>query len=129
MTKKKSSTNGTNKSFIDLIRDEVETTGRTLNKWTGEIGGETVDMYAAPLTPLDIEKVTNKYDNLESIPAMTFLVCLKAVDEEGRRLFPVASGAYKVVSQLPLSILSDIINALIGDDISAEVDVDSAEKN
>lgn len=74
--------------FSALIREEVASGKRS--QWNGTLGGQTVTLYAKPLTPADNAKVLRKYPNFNvsmDLGGMAMYIALKAEDEDGNLAF------------------------------------------
>lgn len=114
-----------------LLSQEAAKHKESLNEWEGEIGGEKVKLFATPISAYDTKIVNGKFPNFEQNPsaaAMVYLICHKAVDEDGKKVFNKDKHA-PVMERLPLSVTADIASSLFGDDIDVEVDHEEMEKN
>ena len=101
-------------------------------EWTGLIGGEEVTLYARPLSPADETRITKKFPNFMQNPGtagMAYAIALKAVDEEGNRVFSPGKHL-TLLNRLKMELIADIFGGLFGDQVEEyNDDGETAKKN
>lgn len=119
-------------NISDLLKAEIASQNEDTREWTGKIGGEEVTLYATPISPYDTKVVTGKFPNFEMSPsaaAMCYLICHKATDKDGNKVFNKDKDA-RYMERLPMEFTSEISQALFGDDFEeGDLDLDKLEKN
>jgi hypothetical protein len=76
--------------FSEALRSEVSSYADSV--WTGELGGQTVTILAAPLTPKDMAAVRRSHPDFQVNPSLTGmieLIIMKAKDEAGDKAFDI----------------------------------------
>lgn len=115
-------------NIYELLKGEIAGNAQQKASWTGMINGQQVTFYASPLTPADMEMVNRHHPGFEHQPSQAGfarLLCLKAVDENGRAVFAMGRD-FPLVSRLKSQKLMEIVNGLFGDDFPAEADLSDA---
>lgn len=108
-----------------LLNAEIRDTFDDKSEWVGTIGGTPITLRSSPITPFDMEMVGKKYPGFESSPTQAgcaYLICLKAVDENGQKVFTVGKH-HPLVMRLGSAKISEIFAALFGDDFAKSVDL------
>ena len=115
-----------------LLQAEVDRQNEDRRKWTGRLGDTEVTLYATAISPYDTKRVSKKFPDFETSPssaAMAYLICLKAVDENGAKVFRPGSSD-KILERLPVSFTADIAKALFAEDFDeGDLDLEQLEKN
>lgn len=115
-----------------LLKAEVAKQNEEIREWTGEIGDSEVTLYATPLSPYDTKMVSKKFPGFEVNPsaaAMVYLICHKAQDAEGRKIFNKDKHA-PVMERLPMEFTAGIAQKLFGADFEdGDLDLEKLEKN
>lgn len=113
----------------DLLKEEIST--QPLNEWTGKIGSKEITLYAKPLSPYDVSQIERHDKTFTSNPTFDGFVraiMLKAIDEDGKRVFNKESLA--LLSRLGVSLIGDISASLFGNQFDSEdFNLEDIEKN
>lgn len=118
--------------ITSLLKAEIASQNEEVREWTGEIGGEEVTLCATPISPFDTRMVTKKFPGFETAPssaAMVYLICHKATDKDGKKVFNKDKHA-PIMQRLPLEFTSQIAQALFADDFDeGDLDLEKLEGN
>ena len=115
-----------------LLKAEAAKHNEEIRKWTGKIGDVEMTLYATPLSPYDTKVVSNKFPGFEVSPsaaAMVYLICHKAQDKNGNKVFNKDKHA-PVMERLPMEFTADIAQKLFAADFEdGDLDLEKLEKN
>lgn len=113
-----------------LVSDEAKSLKDDVREWTGEIGGQEVTLYSTPMSPYDGKMVSKKYRHFYDTPcpsSMSYLICLKAVDENGKKVFKPTHAP--IMERWGLDKIVSISQKLFKGDFEEEITLEELEKN
>lgn len=94
------------------------------SEWSGEIGGQSVTLYAPPISPRDIEMVARHQPDFATNPrpsGMARLILMKAQDENGAKVFSV-NKHMPLFERMSANKIGEIFGDLFGEAFSADAD-------
>lgn len=109
----------------ELLLGEIREANGAKSSWSGKLYSQDVTFYSAPLTPADMEAVNKRYPGFEQSPTQpgfAYLLCIKAVDEDGKKVFAIGRDL-PLVLKLKSEKLMDIVNSLFGQDFPSDTDL------
>jgi hypothetical protein len=108
---------------------EAEVGGYARNSADFEIGGQTVKVYAKPMTPADLTEVSRKHPGFSSAPTpagMITMLIRKATDEDGKRMFTLLH--QELLNAVKVDKLGALFSALFGEQMDDQTVDDAAER-
>jgi len=115
-----------------LLRAEADKLKEDLRKWEGKIGDKDITLFSTPISPYDTSVVSAKFPKFETAPsasAMVYLICHKATDKDGNKVFSVGRD-FKVMERLPVEFTAGIAQKLFADDFDEDdLSLENLEKN